>query len=104
MNKKLLSYIILFGFAILFAHSEFNLLDHQKEQNHSHDYCHLVESAKVEKTTTITVRLNDIVGYLIVCNDCFAITKEFRLQEKNLVYYKLKQETPTFILNRTLLI
>lgn len=104
MNKKLLSYIILFGFAFLFAHSELGFFEYNKEVDDAHDYCNLVESARVEKTNTITVRLNDIVGYLTVCNDCFVCTKEFQLQEKNLVYYKLKQGTPTFIINRTLLI
>lgn len=104
MNKKFIAFTILIGLVFLFAHSELGLFEHNKVVRDTHDYCNLVESAKVEKTTTITVRLNDIVGYLIVCNDCFVCTKEFRLQEKNLVHYKLKQETPTFILNRTLLI
>ncbi|MBU2444333.1 MAG: hypothetical protein KJ666_02000 [Bacteroidetes bacterium] len=104
MNKKFFAHIILIGFAFLFAHSELGFFEHNKEVHDTHDYCNLVKSAKVEKTTTITVRLNDNFDYLIVCNDCFLCTKEFLLQEKNLVYYKLKQETPTFILNRTLLI
>jgi hypothetical protein len=104
MNKKFIAFTLLIGLVFLFAHSELGLFEYNKEMHDTHDYSNLVESARVEKTTTITVRLNDIVGYLIVCNYCFVCTKEFRLQEKNLVYYKLKQRTPPFILNRSLLI
>lgn len=104
MNKKFIAFTILIGFAFLFANSELGIFKEIPCKDKTHDYCNLVESAKVEKTTTITLRFNDTIDYLFVCDDCFVCTKEFLLQEQNLVYYKLKQETPTFIINRTLLI
>ena len=104
--KKIISILLLLGFAFYFVNSEMNLFPHYDSENHchhAHDYCELVKTAKVEKTVSLQKLI--IISQIDLCKlDCF----NYVTAKSTLLYNELTANTfpddPIYLKNQIFLI
>ncbi len=109
-SKKILSFLFLISFALFFAHSELSLFAETNNDSYcgakhkGHDYCEIVKGARIEKQNT-QIRISPPIVQFIhndCCDECKAI--EDVLQNAQFTSTKKFFNTPTFLVNKTLLI